>query len=100
MKRQWGGTGSGISWTICKSLAPHSRQITTPAHHHSIFTGWILFLPPKQQCQTAEGNFRDFLDFRQGKRGRDKMYISWQIILSIDDENLLTMVCRNKQLQQ
>ena len=27
--------GSGISWTICKS-APRSRQITTPAHHHSI----------------------------------------------------------------
>jgi len=22
--------GSGISWTICKSFAPHSRQITTP----------------------------------------------------------------------
>jgi len=30
------GTGSGISWTICKS-APRSRQITTPAPHHSVF---------------------------------------------------------------
>ena len=29
-------SGSGISWTICKS-APHSRQITTPAPHHSVF---------------------------------------------------------------
>ena len=29
-------SGSGISWAICKS-APHSRQITTPAPHHSIF---------------------------------------------------------------
>jgi len=29
--------GSGISWTICKSFAPHSRQITTPVPHHSIF---------------------------------------------------------------
>ena len=28
--------GSGISWTICKS-APRSRQITTPAPHHSVF---------------------------------------------------------------
>jgi len=28
--------GSGISWTICKS-APRSRQITTPALHHSVF---------------------------------------------------------------
>ena len=28
---------SGISWTICKQSAPHSRQITTPTPHHSIF---------------------------------------------------------------
>jgi len=31
--------GSGISWIICKQSAPRSRQITTPAPHHSIFTG-------------------------------------------------------------
>jgi len=29
-------SGSGINWAICKS-APHSRQITTPAPHHSVF---------------------------------------------------------------
>jgi len=29
-------SGSGISWSICKS-APRSRQITTPASHHSVF---------------------------------------------------------------
>jgi len=29
-------SGSGISWTICKP-APRSRQITTPAPHHSVF---------------------------------------------------------------
>ena len=29
-------SGSGISWAICKS-APRSRQITTPAPHHSLF---------------------------------------------------------------
>ena len=29
------GSGSGISWVICKS-APRSRQITTPAPHHSV----------------------------------------------------------------
>ena len=29
-------TVSGISWAICKS-APCSRQITTPAPHHSVF---------------------------------------------------------------
>ena len=31
-------SGSGISWGICKS-APRSRQITTPAPHHSVSTG-------------------------------------------------------------
>ena len=30
------GSGNGISWTICKS-ASRSRQITTPASHHSVF---------------------------------------------------------------
>jgi len=29
-------SGSGISWAVCKS-APRSRQITTPALHHSVF---------------------------------------------------------------
>ena len=29
-------SGSGISWAMCKS-APRSRQITTPAPHHSVF---------------------------------------------------------------
>jgi len=28
-------SGSGISWAVCKS-APRSRQITTPAPHHSL----------------------------------------------------------------
>jgi len=38
------GDGSGISRTICKQSAPHSRQITTPTFHHSIFIGRMLFL--------------------------------------------------------
>ena len=29
-------SGCGISWAVCKS-APRSRQITTPAPHHSVF---------------------------------------------------------------
>jgi len=33
--RWWGG--SGISWTICKSFAPCSRQITTPVSHHCFY---------------------------------------------------------------
>ena len=47
-------SGSGISWVVCKS-APRSRQITTPAPHHSVFTGRMPFLPPNQQRQSTEG---------------------------------------------
>jgi len=36
MKQEMMG-GSNISWTTYKSFAPHSRQITTSAPHHSIF---------------------------------------------------------------
>ena len=49
-------SGSGSSWAICKS-APRFRQITTPAPHHSVFTGRMPFLPPKQQRQSTEGNY-------------------------------------------
>ena len=45
-------SGSGIYWAICKS-APRSRQITAPAPHHSVFTGWMPFLPPIQQRQST-----------------------------------------------
>ena len=48
-------SGSGIRWAICKS-APRYRQITTPAPHHSVFTGQMPFLLPNQQRQSAEGN--------------------------------------------
>ena len=50
-------SGSGISWNIglCKS-APCSRQITTLAPHHSVFTGRMPFLPPNQQHRSTEGN--------------------------------------------
>jgi len=49
------GDGSGISWTICKQSAPHSRQITIPTLHHLIFTGQMLFLMSNKQCQGTEG---------------------------------------------
>ena len=38
-------SGSGMCWAMCKS-APHARQITMPAPHHSVFTGRMPFLPP------------------------------------------------------
>jgi len=53
--KRWRG-GSGISWTIRKSFAPCSRQITMPLPHHSVFTGWMPFLTPNQQRQSTEGN--------------------------------------------
>jgi len=43
-------------WQVCKS-APRSRQITTPAPHHSVFTGRMPFLPPNQQRQSTEGKW-------------------------------------------
>jgi len=48
-------SGSGISWATCKS-ASRSRQITTPApHHSSFFTGRMPFLSPNQHCQSTDG---------------------------------------------
>ena len=44
---------SRISWTICKSFAPGSRQTIKVAPHH--FTCHMLFLMPYQQCQTKFG---------------------------------------------
>ena len=38
-------SGSGISWAIYKPASSY-RQITTPATHHSFFTGQMPFLPP------------------------------------------------------
>jgi len=47
-------SGSSISWAICKS-APRCRQITMPAPHNSLFTGWMPFLQSNQQRQSTEG---------------------------------------------
>ena len=47
-------SGSGISWAIYKS-APRSKQITVPAPHHSVFSGWMPFLLSNQQHQSTEG---------------------------------------------
>jgi len=49
-------SGSGIHWAICRS-APRSTQITMPAPHRSVFTVWMPFLPPNQQCQSTEGKY-------------------------------------------
>ena len=53
-------SGSGISWVICKS-APRSRQITTPAPHHSVFYRPDA-LPATQP--TASKHWRDTILYR------------------------------------
>ena len=51
-------SGNGISWVICKS-APHPRQLTMPASHHSIiFIGSMPFLPPNQRHHRTEGKLK------------------------------------------
>jgi len=52
-------SGSGISWTICKS-APCARQITTPAPTTQFCTGRMPFLPPNQQCQSTHIHTKSF----------------------------------------
>jgi len=52
-------SGSGTSWAICQS-APRSRQITTPAPHHSVFAGQMSFLPPNQQHQSTQTHTHPF----------------------------------------
>jgi len=40
---------------VCTSL----QQTTTPASHHSVFTGLMPFLPPNQQRQGTEGRVEE-----------------------------------------
>ena len=46
-------SGSGITWAICKS-APRSRQITTPAPHHSVLYGPSL--PPTNSVNALKAD--------------------------------------------
>jgi len=43
------GVAVASAGPLCKSFTPCSRQITTPAPHHSAFAGRMLFLTPNQQ---------------------------------------------------
>jgi len=38
-------------WQVCTSLQTDNHASTPPL----FFTGWMPFLPPKQQCQSTEG---------------------------------------------
>ena len=54
--RQETVSGSGVSWTICKS-APRPRQITCQHHITQFFTDQMPFLPPNQQHQSTEDKY-------------------------------------------
>jgi len=41
-----------IFWHLPTAL-PRCRQMTTPASHHSVFTGRMPFLPPNKQRQST-----------------------------------------------
>ena len=73
-------SGSGISWAICKS-APRSRQITTPAPHHSVFlTGQML---PKQQCKSTEGTVITPCEFQQRFRHHKLESLGYRVALFV-----------------
>jgi len=53
-------SGDGISWAV--GIYLHlAADITTPAPHHTVFTGRMPCLTPNQQRQSTEGTAVDGL---------------------------------------
>jgi len=46
MRQEMTGLGMAVASAgpLRKQSEPRSRQIATPTPHHSIFTGWVVFL--------------------------------------------------------
>jgi len=85
--------GSGISWTICKSFAPHSRQTNTPVPHHSVFTGRMPFLPPNQQCQSTEGKQNKFTKMQNKHKKLKQGLVTSYDIRPGNEEGLFLFWC-------
>jgi len=70
----------------------HSIRLTSARLHHTpqFFTGQMPFLPPNQQCQSTEGNYRI--------RIREKMLESSSMVLSAPPPYLLHWVNNNNLL--
>ena len=66
-------SGSGISWAICKS-ARRSKQITTPAPHHSVFYRPDALPADNQQRQSTEGFTTTQNKHKKLKPGLDAFY--------------------------
>jgi len=75
-------SGSGISRAICKS-APHPRQITMPASHHSVFTGRMPFLPSNQQRQTLKALGQSMLEDEDYIRGSELSFTAHMPLLMV-----------------
>jgi len=77
-------SGSGISWAICKS-APRSRQITTPAPHHSVFYRPDALPAANQQCQSTKSTNINI-------NNKSQMINKWQKINTVYLINVVGLV--------
>jgi len=75
-------SGSGISWAICKS-APCSRQITTPAAHHSDFYRPNA-LPAAQQHPSTKGS--DSSNNANNSLHDNECSRKWALIIQVADK--------------
>ena len=87
-------SGSGISWAICKS-APRSRQITTPATHHSVFYR-LDALPTAQP--TASKHWKQSINSALFTRwqqwcGHLLSVLQQLVIISLHHNNIWPMFC-------
>ena len=48
---------SALMLPVCRQGDQLAYKITTTAPRHSIFTSWMLYLTPNQQCQSTEGSY-------------------------------------------
>ena len=51
-----GGSG-GDNWSYKSGKAPVTSS--PPTNQHPVFTGWMPFLSPNQQCQNIEGKIKN-----------------------------------------
>ena len=63
-------------WHQLDHLPLAQKHITTPAPHHSVFTGQMFLLTPNQQCQSTEGTeLKQYKDKNRQKQTRWKIEI-------------------------
>ena len=96
-------SGSVISWATCKS-APRSRQITTPAPHHSVFykhwrhiklkLDWHKSKAKLTATFTASATFRELVVACMNIHMLHQYLLSWKTFLTLaTDVNVYWAVC-------